>query len=129
MEAGYGGRFSFWNLHVWCSNLLALVTCFFPTMCLLHIYLGIYPGKVCSNTKLYTLVILAYVFVDIYVVVGVRLGVSSTLFACQLDLARPSGTSFRAGLSVPTDECMSSLLWCLHAMFCLSVPVLSMWIF
>jgi hypothetical protein len=34
MEAGYGGRFSIWNLHVWCSNLLALVPCFFP-MCLL----------------------------------------------------------------------------------------------
>jgi hypothetical protein len=35
LEAGYGGRFSFWNLHVWCSNLLALVPCFFP-MCLLR---------------------------------------------------------------------------------------------
>jgi hypothetical protein len=30
MEAGYGGRFSIWNLHVWCSNLLALVPFFFP---------------------------------------------------------------------------------------------------
>jgi hypothetical protein len=125
MEAGYGGRFSFWNLHVWCSNLLALVPCFFP-MCLLHIYLGIYPGKVGSNTKLYTLVILAYVFVDIYVVVGATSwGIEHPV--CMS--ARSSGTSFRAGLSVPSDECMSSLVWCLHAMFCLPVPVLSMWIF
>jgi hypothetical protein len=43
MEAGYGGQFSIWNLHVWRSNLLALVPCFFPMRLLketLNLYLS-----------------------------------------------------------------------------------------
>jgi hypothetical protein len=36
-----------------------------------------------------------------------------------------NGANFLAGLSVPTDECMEK--YCV--MFCLPVPVLSMWIF
>jgi hypothetical protein len=54
-EAVYGGGFSFWNLHVWCSNLLALVSCFFP-MCLLYIFLQIYSYKYTEESKAFSII-------------------------------------------------------------------------
>jgi hypothetical protein len=50
MKAGYGGWFSFWNLHVWFSNLLALVPCFFPVCLLLK---GIRPWQCITRSRLF----------------------------------------------------------------------------